>query len=165
MSDEKAFIGFHGGALVLRAEGHITAALCPALKSRLLPFLAPDGGANRLHVDLSDCDYMDSTFLGLLVFLAKTARNQTLPPLLVHGANAQCTSLFRTMGMMKLLEFSDEPSPSGGSFEEIVSNESLNSRFLLDAHRELTALSPENRNRFDVLTAILEKDLAEHRPD
>lgn len=164
MSGEKAFVGFNGGALVLRAEGHITAALCPALKSRLLSFLEPQGGAARLHVDLSECEYMDSTFLGLLVFLAKTARNLLLPPPLVHRANSQCASLFRTMGMTKLMEFSREPAPSAGSFEEIVSNESLNSRFLLDAHRELSALSPENRNRFDVLTAILEKDLAEHRP-
>lgn len=164
MSGEKAYITFEKGILVLKASGHITAALCPALKTKLMAFLVPDGGVSRLHIELAECEYMDSTFLGLLVFLAKTSRNLTLSPPLVHRANAQCTSLFRTMGMTKLMEFTEESGPAGDQGEEIVSNESLNSQFVLDAHRELTALSPENRRRFDTLTAILEQDLAEHRP-
>ncbi len=164
MSGEKAYITFEKGVLVLKATGHITATLCPALKTKLMALLVPDGGVSRLHIDLAECEYMDSTFLGLLVFLSKTSRNLSLPQPLVHRANAQCKSLFRTMGMTKLMEFSEGPGPAGEQVEEIVSNESLNSRFVLDAHRELTTLSPENRKRFDTLTAILEHDLAEHRP-
>ena len=51
----------------IRAFGHITAAACGTLKARIFERFESSPSPDNLYVDLSSCEYMDSTFMGLLV--------------------------------------------------------------------------------------------------
>jgi len=156
MAEESLRIGLSGSTLVVAPEGHMTAALCPALTQRLSAFLRPEARVEALHFDYARCRYMDSTFLGLIVSLAKKAQSLGLGKPVVHGADAQCMSLFRTMGMTRLLQFEEGPSPQPDAAEALNAHEALKASFILDAHRELMDLSPENEERFRALAGALE---------
>jgi len=53
--------------LYLRAQGHITASLCADLRGMVFSRFEKTPQVENMYVDLSACDYMDSTFMGLLV--------------------------------------------------------------------------------------------------
>ena len=159
MVEERIYFGNAGNDLVIVPIGHITAALCPELKAKIQEKLGPDSRIGALRFDLSACDYMDSTFLGLIVHFAKTARSLSLGAPVMHRANAQCLSLFRTMGMMSMLRFSDEACPSFLEGEKLVGNEAMSAGFLLDVHKELSLLSAENEERFRLFTGLLSESL------
>ncbi len=156
MAEESLSIGLSGSALVVAPEGHMTAALCPALTQRLAAFLGPEARVESFHLDYARCRYMDSTFLGLIVSLSKKAQSLGLGKPVVHGADAQCMSLFRTMGMTRLLQFEEGPCPQPDATETLSAHEALKASFILDAHRELMDLSPENEERFSALAGALE---------
>jgi len=160
MAEEHIYWGLvEDNSLIVIPVGHITAVLCPELKAKVQSFLRPEARIKALYFDFSACGYMDSTFMGLLVCLAKALRDAGLARPVVYKANAQCMSLFRTMGMVKLLKFSDASCPRPLLIEEILSLEQTSAGFLLNAHKELSALSDENIERFSALISALEKEL------
>lgn len=160
MTEERIYWGLvEDSRLVIIPVGHVTAMLCPGLRAKAQSLLRPDTRVKTLHFDFSACGYMDSTFMGLIVYLAKALRGLGLARPLVHQADAQCMSLFQTMGMTKLLEFPEAACPRPASVEEILAVEPASAGFLLDVHRELSALSGENTERFSALNAALEKML------
>jgi anti-anti-sigma factor len=154
--EERIYFGLADDSLTITPVGHITADLCPALKERIQPYLFPEPRIRSVRLDLSGCDYMDSTFLGLIVYFSKTLKNAGLAAPFVHQAGEECMSLFRTMGMMKMLSFSDKPCPKPAQSDAVLTRADLTASFLLEAHRELTMLSPENEERFRALTNALE---------
>jgi len=154
--EERIYFGLVDDGLTITPVGHITAALCPALKEKIQSYLFPEPRIRSIRLDLSSCDYMDSTFLGLIVYLSKMLKNAALESPCVHQAGEECMSLFRTMGMMKMLSFSDKPCPKPAQPEAVLTEADLTASFLLDAHRELTMLSPENEERFRTLMNSLE---------
>jgi len=159
MVEERIYFGTAGNDLVIIPAGHITATLCPELKAKIQGILDPDSRIGSLRFDLSSCDYMDSTFLGLIVYFSKAVRSLGLSAPVIHRANAQCKSLFRTMGMLTMLEFSSEACPSPMAGQELVGNEAISAGFLLDVHKELSLLSAENDERFRLLTDALTESL------
>jgi len=169
MAEEQISIGMRGVDLIIIPEGHITAFLCPELKTEIMEKMKLDSSIASMRFDFSSCLYMDSTFLGLIVFLAKTARNQGIGRPVVHMANGECKSLFRTMGMMKMLDFSEEACPHPTHEEKILAGDSLSSGFLYEVHKELSGLSAENELRFRDLTeelkAVLDSPESLNDPD
>lgn len=161
MAEELIHVGCSKSTLIVAPEGHMTAALCPALSRRLTELLKPGAALESLHLDYSACRYMDSTFLGLIVSLSKKAQSLGIGKPVVHGADAQCMSLFRTMGMTGLLAIEASPCPKPESMETLNVHDALKASFILDAHRELMGLSPENEERFRTLAGALEDALRE----
>lgn len=68
-------------------------------------------------------------------------------------------SLFRTMGMTGFLAFEDSPCPQPAAMETLNARDVLKASFILEAHRELMGISPENEERFRVLAGALEDAL------
>jgi hypothetical protein len=172
MPEERIVIGFARDDFVVAPSGHITASLCPQLKEKATAALrfGVDGagfGAARdqrdvraglLRFDFSSCEYMDSTFLGLLVFLAKGAKKSGLGAPVIHRANEECASLLRTMGMTAMFVFSEAECPKPARAEVIGAEADLTAKFLLDAHADLSGLNAENSKRFEKLIEALEKE-------
>ena len=155
MAEEQISIGRRGVDLIIIPEGHITAFLCPELKTEIIKQLKLESSIASIRFDFSSCLYMDSTFLGLIVFLAKTARSQGMGRPIVHRVSTECKSLFRTMGMMKMLDFSEEACPHPTNEEKILAGDRLSAGFLYEVHKELSGLSAENEGRFRDLTEEL----------
>jgi anti-anti-sigma factor len=149
-------------ALYIKAEGHITAQVCTQLKRKMTEQLESDSPITHIYVDLSECTYMDSTFLGLLVGFSRQV-SAAGGKLEIQHADEVSLSLFNQMGMDRILSINkiDVPFP-----QDMVSMPNVGSPTadeLLSAHEELMSISDDNKERFSTLHQILSKQVqAEH---
>lgn len=162
MENEQIEIGVSDRRLVVRPIGHVTAKLCQVLKTRLFSQLDA-AGVEQIEFDMSACKYMDSTFLGLLLLIEKSARAHGFEPVTMHQTNDVCRSLLSTMGMERKFIFTDTPSGECKRLEILSAPRDVSAQFLLETHRELSQLSPENEEKFRLLTTLLEKSEGNNR--
>jgi len=155
MTVETIHVGVEAQTLYIIPRGHITASLCPSFKRVLEDRLAPHSGVGELTFDLSSCEYMDSTFLGLVVHAAKLLKRLSGSLPAVYRASEACISLFRTMGLMKMLDFRKGTCRLPESMMPIEASGTLTPGLMLDAHRELSGLSDKNRQLFERLEQSL----------
>ena len=146
--------------LFLRPEGHITAAGSTDLRELILGRLTRAPAPPLLAADLSECDYMDSTFMGLLVGFHKRYRGLTGRALTILRPTAECLKLLTGLGILKLMTLvtgADPPSP--GEWISLRPSQSPSPEVLLHAHRNLSELSPENERKFSSLQNVLERQM------
>jgi anti-anti-sigma factor len=153
--EEAVYYKSEGGAIYMRATGHVTALVCPPLKTAVFNRLDADPPVERVYLDLSDCEYMDSTFLGLIVGTQKRFGRLAGAAITLLDVNEACTGLLRTIGVLGMVELSDERVPFPAGLERLSGETRMSARFLLDAHQDLSDLSAENRKRFEALTTVL----------
>ncbi len=157
--EEAIFIKEEAEALYIRAQGHVTATLCPELKARAFTRLETAPAPKAVYVDLGPCEYMDSTFLGLLVGLNKRFKQSVGKPIVLLHANETCLGLLKTIGVLKLVELSNEEVAFPRMLERLSAGPRATAEFLLDAHEELADISEENKRRFSTLTDALKDAL------
>jgi anti-anti-sigma factor len=148
-----------GDSIFVRASGHITAALCPELKEKVLARLASAPPVAAIRIDLTPCDYMDSTFLGILVGFKKGLKPNPRASLSIHGANETCAQLLKTVGMTSLVVMEAGTEAFPPFMETLSGGAKANAEFLLDAHDNLSELSPENEKRFAILRSVLKQEI------
>jgi len=157
--DEALFFKAIGDRIYIKATGHVTAVYCPELKSRCFGRFDEKPPVNAVILDLSECDYMDSTFLGLIVGLAKRLKTDTAKKISLAGASETCIGLLRTIGVLRLVDLVDPASDFPANLERVGRGATATAQFLLDTHEELSSLSPENRAKFSALSSLLRESL------
>jgi len=162
--EEALFYRESGNVLYIRAQGHIAVKLCAELKARVFERLEANPPVQRLYVDLGPCEYMDSTFMGLLVGFNKRLLRFSEKPITILRANETCQKLLRTIGITRLVELSDEAVPFP-ELEPIGSAGAAPAGMLLDAHEDLAGLSEENEKKFAGLLSILEQKARDEKAD
>lgn len=157
--EEAVFYKESEAVMYIKAEGHVTAAICPEVKVKAFARLEEKPEIASIYVDLHACEYMDSTFLGLIVGLNKRFKARAGRPLVLLHVNPTCLGLLKTIGVLKLVEISDEDRIFPQPMEKIGFGPRATAEFLLDAHEELTGLSEENKARFSSLTKALKDSI------
>ena len=135
--------------LVIRLLGLATWQQAPALRE--LWAKAAAEAVDPIHVDLSSCQGMDSTMLGMLY--------QNAPRVLLHQAGARPVAQLREMGILDSLRVTDAPAPPiAREFRATseISREAA-SDLILSAHESLMEASEDNRKRFEDLVQSLRK--------
>jgi anti-anti-sigma factor len=129
------------GGVTFRLVGRALMAHGLRLRKVAEQFLA--GGADRLRVDLRDCTYMDSTFLGTLLFLKRAAERRGPHLFALIAPSAQCGRLLRQMGVDDVFPTVVEDEPAEGWVElgGMPEDASACRRGVLEAHEELATLS------------------------
>lgn len=160
--EEALYLGETTEGLYVKATGHITAGLCAELKvsvfTRLEKVETPAPG--ELVIDLSECDYMDSTFMGLIVGFNKRFKLVSGQPLQVLNPSPECLKLLTSLGIVKLLEIVADPGRRlPGPLTRMTRGEKPSAELLLKAHQNLSEISAENEKKFSVLQEILKKQL------
>jgi anti-anti-sigma factor len=169
--EEAVYFKSDGTTLFMRATGHVTALVCPPLKSAVFERLDADPPVDAVYLDLSGCEYMDSTFLGLIVGtqkrFARSGSAERRKSIVLLGVNEACRGLLRTIGVLGIVELSDAAVPFPADLVRLSGEKRTSARFLLDSHEELSSLSDENRKRFSTLTTVLRSavDAEESRPE
>jgi anti-sigma B factor antagonist len=100
------------------------------------------GGAPSLRVDLRHCTYLDSTFLGTLLTLQRTARCRGCRFLLI-SPSTNCCRLFQQMGIEEVFatEAAAEPEPIAWTDLACEREDAcLFNRNVVQAHQELADL-------------------------
>ena len=162
--EEALFVKSVGNSLYIKAQGHVTAALCPELKTACFTRFEESPPVTEVNVDLSDCEYMDSTFLGLVVGLTKRLMALSKKKIRIFRANDNCVGLLKTIGVLGLVEISSAALDLPPDLERVGRGAVATAEFLLDAHDELSSLSDENRAKFSALTTMLRESMKGKEP-
>ena len=70
-----------------------------------------EGGIRRLIVDLSECDYVDSTFSGMLVDLAFAFRDDPTREVRLYGVRGGVRETLSELGLLRFFEHVEEGPP------------------------------------------------------
>lgn len=141
-------------AVYVRAAGHMTAALCADLRSLVFDRMDAEPPVKAVYVDLSACDYMDSTFMGLLVGFNKRLAKYG-KKLSVVKPTAPAEDLLRGLGLANLVDVVRDDVPFPSSMVDVVKTKSAGRDLLLKAHENLMEISEENRKKFSTLHSVL----------
>jgi anti-anti-sigma factor len=153
--EEALFMRESDNVIYIRAQGHITANSCPGLKNRVFNRLEAKPPVDNIFIDLEQCEYMDSTFMGLLVGFNKRFLRFSEKPITILKANATCLKLLKTIGITRLVVLSDESLKFPEPLENLGAHCKAEARMLLQAHEDLMELSDENEKRFSALHKVL----------
>lgn len=119
-------------------------------------------GDQRFQVDLGECTYMDSTFMGTLAGIAIRQKEARRAPLQLTRVDSRNRELLETLGLQTLMEINpaSTASPSAAHTESLEGSEDKQSiaRTMLEAHQNLVKVDQSNAPKFqDVITYLRDK--------
>jgi anti-anti-sigma factor len=157
----KLFVADLGERAVVRITGRANCLSSVPFKQVINGLI--ERGRRAFTLDLSDCQLMDSTFLGVLVGLNRTLGQagpdggfslyQPTEPVRILLDNLGILELFSTAESLDQAEAA-EPVEAGEAPDKTELT-----RTSLEAHQTLTDANPENAVRFKEVTRFLEEDL------
>lgn len=153
--EESLFVKETNNRIYIRALGHITANSCPELKTRVFDRLEAKPAVEDVLLDLTGCEYMDSTFMGLIVGFNKRFLRFSEKPVRLFGLNETCLKLLRTIGVLRLLSIENEIPHFPEPLERLGASKKAGASFVLKAHENLMELSDANEQRFSSLRTVL----------
>jgi anti-sigma B factor antagonist len=142
-----------GQTISCHVIGQATMRQSPALRRRVEQCLA--SGPVTLHVDLHECTYMDSTFIGTLLMFRRRLGDFALV-----GPSPDCCRLLQQMGLGAVFCVLAEESFSEEA-GELLESESVGGSFkrtIVEAHQELAGLSGAAGAIFRAVADQLTKD-------
>ena len=162
---EELFYQENDSGLFIKAQGHITAAVSTDLRELISNRLARPPIPPLFAVDLAQCEYMDSTFMGLLVGFHKRYRVLSGRALTILRPSTECQKLLNGLGILKLMNLvTSEETLSPTTWESLKAMRPPTTDVVLTAHHNLSELSPENRRRFSVVEEVLKQELQKKDP-
>jgi serine phosphatase RsbU (regulator of sigma subunit)/anti-anti-sigma regulatory factor len=146
--DEVVYCGETDHAAYLALRGRATWMHCDAFHETALTVLAR---GRPLVLDLSSCEYMDSTCLGTVHELVARGRVS------LAGVSPAVRGLFEELSMQQVLDAIREDLPAAPELHALGagSDQTAAQKRILQAHEALSALSERNREEFkDVVESL-----------
>ena len=115
-------------------------------------------------VDLSDCDYLDSTFLGCFIGLHKRSRRTAAATLRILADEPTRVRLFSTTLLDRLLDFVGTPPTEIGEFIAIDLQRPTAGEFgqhVMQCHRLLAELGGADAHQFQAIADQLQREVEE----
>jgi anti-anti-sigma factor len=157
-----------GEFVCIQINGRAHFAQAPCIRDFLDNLLA--GHPSRIVFDLEHCEYMDSTFLGVLTRMAEEFRkgSAAVRSIELFNPSPRITALLASLGVSALFDQKVVPVslPAGCQASAITSAPPTKIQLKetsLSAHEELIRVNCENLPRFADLTQSLRDDLARLR--
>ena len=120
------------------------------------------GDSGNLRIDLSKCEAMDSTFMGVLTMLALKLRKRGEQVMLI-GAGETLLKLLRDLGVAKLFNcVKDGDLPTGNAVITSGSSASMltTAETVADAHKALVGANEANAEKFKQVIEFADQDVA-----
>jgi len=155
----------HDQTVTFQVQGQATMHHSPAVRRYAEQSLTVDTTA--LSVDLRHCIYMDSTFLGTLLFLKRLVERREEGAFALISPSPQCRQLLREMGLEKIFTVVDAEEPAPNVWTELKSGPGdliTFKRNVVQAHQELGRLEGPAGETFRVLATELEAELNSENP-
>ena len=102
METGEIFISNKDGVHHIRVKGNASFVCAPPLRE--LAKKLPAEPFNGIKIDLEECTWMDSTFMGMLAMLGLSARKKSVPAE-IFNASEQNEKLLCGLGLNKVFEF------------------------------------------------------------
>jgi len=159
MQDGKILAASHNGAYVIRFEGDVRLTLCTTIDD-YFQRMYDDPAFASVWVDLCSAEGLDSTTLGLLAKLALTVKERFGFEPAIYSCDPGINRLIKSMGFQRLFDLREEVcgAPEEATAIPVVEgSEAVVKDKVIEAHRVLMELSPDNRARFKDLLTVLER--------
>jgi anti-anti-sigma factor len=160
MADGRILAANHNGVYVLRFEGDVRLTLCTTIDD-YFERMFDDPAFTSVWVDLCNAEGLDSTTLGLLAKLALTVKQRFGFQPAIFSCDPGINRLLKSMGFQRLFELREElcgDEDEATAIPVVEGSEAVVKEKVIEAHKVLMELSPENRARFKDLLAVLEHD-------
>ena len=122
-------------------------------------------GRRAFTLDLSDCQLMDSTFLGVLVGLNRTlGQAEPAGGFSLYQPTEPVRVLLDNLGILELFDMTDSlgQAEAAEPVEQVAALDKTDlTRTSLEAHQTLIDANPENAVKFKEVTRFLEEDLTQ----
>lgn len=163
MSEQPAEIsvGCADGGLYVRVLGQATLRTCPTVERVVADYAATHEGDLSVTVDLSGCDWVDSTFAGWLIGLRKRLQDRT-GRLVLANCGEVCRTALSKMHLDTLFEFGTCEAPPNARTIACISQARPTPddlRLMLEAHESLAELDEDNQRVFGPIVAALRKQV------
>ena len=168
MQDDGAIeVGRAGSTVVVNVRGRGTLGNSHPLETCLTSAL--DAAAEDVVMDLAECTHLDSTFMGVMAGMSQRLQDAGKGALRVANPSDSTLGTMRRVGLMRVVDLTDgaAPAPEVAAMELAPTDLSKldRGRHMLDAHRELSAMSDANAAEFGQLIHTLEANVAKHQAD
>jgi anti-anti-sigma factor len=141
-------------AVTFRVEGRATMTHSLPMRHCAERLLA--GGVRRIRVDLRDCAYVDSTFVGTLLTLKKAVERQAGQFTLVMPS-AACDKILQGMGLGDVLPSEASDLDADAQWNDLLVTPADPASFrqnVSQAHEELASLPGAGKQFEDVMRCI-----------
>lgn len=145
--------------LYLRGVGRLTAQNSEEFKNTVFQFLQKNL-CQKIVLDLSDCQYMDSTFLGLLVGFYKKIRKTG--NFFIVKPSREAMAHLHSMGIDKIINIWNDHLDFPKEMGNCSANPTKDPQTILKAHQNLMELSSDNAKKFALLASVLENTIAKN---
>jgi anti-anti-sigma factor len=163
------FATLESSTAVVRVRGRAQAHQCPAF--RRFAEDALNGRAARLQIDLSECDYFDSTFLGTLLHLRRTPGQDGGSVLSLVAPSEECLQILGRMGAKTLFRIDTGCSVNDDSHWDLLQEEQPGQcgvdfkRHVVQAHQELAEVDGPMQDKYRMIAELAAQDLAAAQQD
>lgn len=144
---------------MIRFEGDVRLTLCTSIDD-YFQRMFDDPAFVSVWVDLCGAEGLDSTTLGLLAKLALTVKERFGFQPAIFSCDPGINRLIKSMGFQQLFDLREEVCGAPEETKEIPMVEGSESQVkekVIEAHKILMELTPENRARFKDLLSVLER--------
>ncbi len=155
-------IGRTAHETVIRVVGHGTMSESAAMKTAVQSLLS--GGSGRVLFDTTDCEYLDSTFLGCLISIQKYAEASEGGEFCVAATPAKRIQLFSTSSLDHYLNFVEEVPTALDELTPLDVDQldpRTLGRHIAVCHDELAERGGEESESFRNIAEKLRKELGE----
>lgn len=147
-------------AIVVRIDGPATMAIGPNFSALCEHYR--DDRRRPILVDLSGCEWLDSTFAGCLLSQSVRSRGDQAASFTLVAASPGCRDALDKLGVTQLLLDENATLPSHITFEPVTPETFSPDRVaqtIVDAHDRLADVSEANQRTFGTLAAAFRADL------
>ncbi len=165
MATAQGIVRFHQQerTLTFRVEGRAT--MNQSTPMRRCAERAVEAGATSICVDLRNCSYMDSTFLGTLLTLRKLLANRCHNELILVTPSEACARILQQMGLLDVLAIQAIETDPHVDWSELVTDTpdaGTFKRTITQAHEELASLPGPAGEQFKAVARCMAQ--AEKQP-
>ena len=164
METGEVFLSDKDGVTFIRVKGNASFACAPPLRE-LAKKLASEPFTG-LKIDLEECTWMDSTFMGMLAMLGLNAKKKGVPAE-IWNASEQNEKLLCGLGLQKVFAFLNGTfgcADDAAAASNACTAES-NARNVLDAHQTLMDIDEGNVQKFEKVVEFVKKDIDKMEQD
>ena len=164
METGEVFLSEKDGVQYIRVKGNASFVCAPPLRELAKKLAAePFGG---LKIDLEECTWMDSTFMGMLAMLGLNAKKKGVSAE-IFNASEQNEKLLGGLGLKKVFEFKIGPFTAGDDVPAASNDSSAEGRArnVLDAHQTLMDIDISNVPKFEKVVEFVKKDIDKMEQD
>ena len=162
MAAQQGTVRFHheGPTLLLQVEGWATMKQSLPLRRFMDQNLS--GQTKTVWVDLSQCTYLDSTFLGTLLFVQRTCTRLGDREFSLLSPSVPCLSLLQQMGVIDVFQIRAMEASAPPCWTELTKETEDKpglQRTVIQAHEELARLPGAAGEPFRAVVRCLEKEM------